>query len=192
MIQVKQNLKVIVFCLNSLPKAIKQVIVKNKEITLCIYPQYLIKVLAFLKFNNNLQFKSLIDICAIDYPEKNKRFEVVYNLLSVFYNLRIRVKVITDELNSLPSATFLFSSSNWLEREIWDLYGIIFEGHADLRRILTDYGFEGHPLRKDFPLTGFIELRYDENKKQIVYEAVELAQEFRYFDAISPWEVVKK
>lgn len=188
----KQNIKIITFCLKILPKAIKNIIVSNKEVTLGIYPEYLVQVLTFLKFNSNLQFKSLIDIAVVDLPEKKYRFEISYNLLSVFYNLRIRVKTYTDEFKSLPSVTQLFSSANWLEREIWDLFGIMFSNHPDLRRILTDYGFEGHPLRKDFPLTGFIELRYDENKKQIVYESIELSQEFRYFDAISPWEVIKK
>ncbi len=187
-----KQLKIINFCLKIIPKAILSAFVRNNEITFRINPTYLIQVVECLKLNTNLQFKSLIHMTAIDWPEKKNRFEVVYHLLSIFYNIRIRLYVRTEEFQSLPSLTGLYNSANWLEREIWDLFGIIFENHPDLRRILTDYGFEGHPLRKDFPLTGFIELRYDENKKQIVYESVELAQEFRYFDAINPWEVIKK
>ena len=134
------------------------------------------------------RFTVLCDICGVDYPDRPQRFEVVYNLLSMRHNQRIRVKVETDEEQPVPSATGVFSSAGWWEREAWDLFGIYFADHPDLRRILTDYGFEGHPLRKDFPLTGYVELRYDEDQKRVVYEPVKLKQEFRSFDFLSPWE----
>jgi len=130
----------------------------------------------------------LIDICGVDYPEKEARFEVVYNLLSIKYNSRIRVKVAVDELTPIDSVTSIYNSAGWYEREVWDLYGVFFSNHPDLRRILTDYGFDGHPLRRDFPLTGHTEVRYDEAEKRIVTEPVELAQEFRVFDFASPWD----
>jgi len=130
----------------------------------------------------------LIDICGVDYPEKEARFEVVYNLLSIKYNSRIRVKVVVDELTPIDSVTSIYNSAGWYEREVWDLYGVFFSNHPDLRRILTDYGFDGHPLRRDFPLTGHTEVRYDEAEKRIVTEPVELAQEFRVFDFASPWD----
>ena len=145
-------------------------------------------VLAFLRDDSNCLFKVLVDVCGVDYPERAERFEVVYNLLSLQHNSRIRVKTTTDEATPVPSAVPVFSSAGWWEREAWDLYGILFSDHPDLRRILTDYGFEGHPLRKDFPLTGYVEVRYDEEQKRVVYEPVKLVQEFRTFDFISPWE----
>ncbi|MGH6662685.1 MAG: NADH-quinone oxidoreductase subunit C [Rhodospirillales bacterium] len=150
------------------------------------------KVLTFLRDNVNCQFKLLVDICGADYPEREQRFEVVYNLLSLTHNNRIRVKVATDEQTPVPSATGVFSAANWFEREAWDLFGIYFSDHPDLRRILTDYGFEGHPLRKDFPLTGYVEVRYDDEQKRVVYEPVKLTQEFRSFDFLSPWEGVQQ
>jgi NADH-quinone oxidoreductase subunit C len=137
---------------------------------------------------NDTDFKQLVDICGVDYPEQDERFEVVYNLLSLKHNLRIRVKVRTDENTPVDSVTSIFSAANWFEREVWDMFGVYFNDHPDLRRILTDYGFEGHPLRKDFPLTGFVELRYDETQKRVVYEPVKLQQDFRNFDFESPWE----
>jgi len=148
----------------------------------------LIKAMTFLRDDAKCLFKLLVDICGVDYPERERRFEVVYNLLSLKHNLRLRVKLATGEDQPVPSLTGLFKTAGWFEREAWDLYGIYFSGHPDLRRILTDYGFEGHPLRKDFPLTGFVEVRYDIEQKRVVYEPVKLRQEFRTFDFQSPWE----
>ena len=136
----------------------------------------------------NCQFKQLMDICGVDYPERPQRFEVVYNLLSLVQNNRVTVKVMLDDNSSIPSVSKVFSSADWWEREIWDLFGIFFSGHPDLRRILTDYGFDGHPLRKDFPLTGFNEVRYSEKEKKVIYEPVKLEQNYRNFDFESPWE----
>lgn len=147
-----------------------------------------LKVLGFLKDNSKCLFKALMDIAGVDYPQREKRFEVVYNLLSLKHNMRIRLKVHIAQDEIMPSVTDLYPSANWWEREVWDLYGIPFGGHPDLRRILTDYGFEGHPLRKDFPLTGFSEVRYDDKKKRVIYEPVMLPQDFRTFDFLSPWE----
>ncbi|MFA5592172.1 MAG: NADH-quinone oxidoreductase subunit C [Micavibrio sp.] len=137
---------------------------------------------------DDFDFKQLVDVCGADYPDRPDRFEVVYNLLSLTKNMRIRVKVLTDENTPVDSVAGIFKSAIWAERETWDLFGIYFNGHPDLRRILTDYGFEGHPLRKDFPLTGYVELRYDEQLRRVVYEPVQLQQDFRAFDFISPWE----
>jgi NADH-quinone oxidoreductase subunit C len=148
----------------------------------------IVGVLKFLRDDVNCQFKILVDLCGVDYPEDEERFCVVYNLLSLTHNFRIRVKIWTAEEEPVPSVTEIFSAANWWEREAWDLYGIYFTDHPDLRRILTDYGFEGHPLRKDFPLTGYVELRYDDEQKRVVYEPVKLTQEFRSFDFLSPWE----
>ena len=162
--------------------------VKNGELTLHVERDQIVKVLAFLRDDPNCQFKQLMDIAGVDYPERERRFDVVYNLLSLTGNMRVRVIVETDEETPVASATELFSSAGWFEREAWDLYGIFFSDHPDLRRILTDYGFEGHPLRKDFPLTGYVEVRYDDEQKRVVYEPVKLTQEFRTFDFLSPWE----
>lgn len=148
----------------------------------------LIKVLTLLRDDQNCQFKQLMDITAVDRPEQPDRLELVYNLLSLKLNQRIRVKLTTDERSPVDSVAGVFSSAIWMEREAWDMFGVFFAGHPDLRRILTDYGFEGHPLRKDFPLTGFKEVRYDEQQKRVVYEPVKLQQEFRHFDFLSPWE----
>ncbi|RCW85458.1 NADH-quinone oxidoreductase subunit C [Phyllobacterium bourgognense] len=148
----------------------------------------LLDTLTFLRDDEQCQFVSLIDISGVDYPSRAERFDVVYHLLSPRRNLRIRVKVATDEDTPVPSATPVYPGADWYERETYDLYGVLFSGHPDLRRILTDYGFEGHPLRKDFPLTGFVEVRYDDEVKRVVYEPVELRQEFRNFDFQSPWE----
>ena len=161
------------------------------ELTVTVRRDDILEVLKVLRDDANCQFKQLVDVCGVDYPEKETRFAVVYNLLSLTHNLRIRIKVWTDEDTPVPSACGLFSSANWWEREVWDLYGIYFSGHPDLRRILTDYGFEGHPLRKDFPLTGYVEMRYDDEQKRVVYEPVKLTQEFRTFDFLSPWEGVQ-
>ncbi len=150
------------------------------------------KVLKFARDDANCLFKILVDICGVDHPDDDPRFEVVYNLLSLVHNMRLRVKVRTDEDEPVPSCVELYSAANWFEREAYDLYGIYFSGHPDLRRLLTDYGFEGHPLRKDFPLTGYVEVRYDDEQKRVVYEPVKLAQEFRSFDFVSPWEGMER
>ncbi len=151
----------------------------------------LISTVLFLKTNDKCRFKQLIDITAVDYPEKEKRFKVVYLLLSHENNLRIVINIAIDEKMTLPSITKIFPSANWMEREVFDMYGIVFKDHPDLRRILTDYGFEGYPLRKDFPLTGFTEVRYSEGKKKVISEPVKLDQEYRDFDFESPWEGTK-
>jgi NADH-quinone oxidoreductase subunit C len=150
----------------------------------------IVAVLTRLHDDPDFLFEQLIDICGVDYPDRPLRFEVVYNLLSVSLNHRIRIKVATDEDTPVPSVVALYPSANWFEREAWDLYGIFFSDHPDLRRILTDYGFDGHPLRKDFPLTGYVELRYDPDLRRVVYEPVKLTQDFRVFDFASPWEAI--
>ena len=148
----------------------------------------IINVLTFLRDDAACGFVCFIDICGVDYPQREKRFDVVYHLLAPYRNRRIRVKVQADEDTAVPSVISVFPSANWYEREAFDLYGVLFSGHPDLRRILTDYGFAGHPLRKDFPLTGYVEVRWDDEVKRVVYEPVKLAQEFRAFDYLSPWE----
>ena len=158
------------------------------ELILWTTSDSLLQLLRFLRDDPRCRFRTLIDICGVDYPERPQRFEVVYNLLSIHNNHRIRVKLAADEATAVPSATGLYSTAGWFEREAWDLFGIFFADHADLRRILTDYGFEGHPMRKDFPLTGYVELRYDEEQKRVDYEKVKLTQDFRSFDFLSPWE----
>ncbi|WP_425066056.1 NADH-quinone oxidoreductase subunit C [Reyranella sp.] len=162
--------------------------VRLGELMLETTPDKVIALLTYLRDDPKCLFKQLIDICGVDWPEREKRFDVVYNLLSLKNNQRIRVKLMTDETSPVPSAASVYSSAGWFERETYDLYGVWFSDHPDLRRILTDYGFEGHPLRKDFPLTGFVELRWDDVQKRVVYEPVKLAQEFRRFDFLSPWE----
>jgi NADH-quinone oxidoreductase subunit C len=161
------------------------------ELTLVVAPSDIVPVLTTLRDDSQCLFEVLIDICGVDYPEREKRFDVVYHLLSPRRNLRIRVKCETDEDTAVPSAVGVFPAANWFEREAYDLYGILFSGHPDLRRILTDYGFQGHPMRKDFPLTGYVEVRYDDAQKRVVYEPVQLTQEFRSFDFESPWEGVE-
>lgn len=158
------------------------------ELVFRVRLESLLEVLTFLRDDANCHFKCLVDLCGVDYPERSERFEVVYNLLSHRHNLRVRVKASTDEDTPVPSVSGLFSSASWFEREAWDLYGIFFAAHPDLRRLLTDYGFEGYPMRKDFPLTGYVEVRYDDEQKRVVYEPVSLTQEFRSFDYLSPWE----
>lgn len=170
--------------------AVKAWSVPAGQLTIEIEAADVLKVLRFLHDDPSCQFWSFIDICGVDYPERKKRFDVVYHLLSPKQNQRIRVKVQADEQTMVPSCVELYPGANWFEREAYDLYGILFTGHPDLRRILTDYGFEGHPLRKDFPLTGFVEVRYDDEQKRVVYEPVRLPQEFRNFDFLSPWEGV--
>ena len=158
------------------------------EQTLTVAREDIVEVLTHLRDDPSCQFVVLIDICGVDYPEREKRFEVVYHLLSPRLNKRIRVKTSTDETTPVASVNDVFPAANWYEREAYDMYGIRFSGHPDLRRLLTDYGFQGYPLRKDFPLTGFVEVRYDDDAKRVVYEPVKLNQEFRNFDFESPWE----
>jgi NADH-quinone oxidoreductase subunit C len=160
----------------------------NGELTVVVGGSHLLKAVKFLRDDPRCQFHNLIDICGVDWPERPMRFDVVYHFQSLTLNHRIRLKVRTDETTAVPSLVGLFGAANWFEREAYDLYGIVFSGHPDLRRILTDYGFSGHPLRKDFPLTGFVEVRYDDEAKRVVYEPVRLTQEFRSFDFLSPWE----
>ncbi len=162
--------------------------VSHGELVVGVRRQGILRVLAFLRDDAKCLFTVLVDICGVDYPDRAERFDVVYNLLSLKHNRRIRLKVTTDEEQPVPSATAYFSGAGWYEREIWDLFGVYFSDHPDLRRILTDYGFEGHPMRRDFPLTGYVEPRYDEVQKRVVYEPVKLKQEFRSFDFLSPWE----
>ncbi len=158
------------------------------ELTLTVARDRIIDVLTALRDDPGCQFECLIDICGVDYPERAERFEVVYHLLSLRKNQRIRVKLSTDEDTPVPSVIEIFPAANWFEREAYDMYGILFSNHPDLRRLLTDYGFQGYPLRKDFPLTGYVEVRYDDEQKRVVYEPVKLNQEFRRFDFESPWE----
>ena len=167
---------------------VKDLYIVGDQLVAIVEKEDIAKLLVFLRDDVNCQFKQLMDICGVDYPERPQRFEVVYNLLSLVHNNRVTVKVMLDDNSSIPSVSKVFSSADWWEREIWDLFGIFFSGHPDLRRILTDYGFDGHPLRKDFPLTGYVEVRYDDAKKRVVYEPVKLTQEYRDFDFLSPWE----
>ena len=179
------------YLLQSLSPGVREVsaeILHGDELVLYVAAKNIQQVLMFLRDDVRCQFKILTDICGADYLDRSQRFEVVYNLLSIKYNNRIRVKVFCGEEDLVPTATTVYSAAGWYEREVWDMYGIYFSGHPDLRRILTDYGFDGHPQRKDFPLTGYVEVRYDETKKRVVYEPVKLPQEFRTFDFTSPWE----
>ncbi len=162
--------------------------VVHGELMVKVRGEHIVKVVTFLRDDPLCLFKVLVDICGADFPERPKRFDVVYNLLSLVHNQRVRIKIQADEQTPVPSITGIHNSANWFEREAWDMYGIMFADHPDLRRLLTDYGFEGHPLRKDFPLTGFVEVRYDEERKRVVYDPVDLPQEFRKFDFLSPWE----
>ncbi|BGP53549.1 hypothetical protein JCM8202_001501 [Rhodotorula sphaerocarpa] len=175
--------------MSSLPKFIQQTSVYKDELTLYVAPSAIEPVMLFLRDHANTQYKSVMDICGADYPARSNRFEIVYHLLSVRHNSRIRVKTYADETSPVPSIAHIYRGADWYEREAWDMYGILFSNHPDLRRILTDYGFEGHPLRKDFPLTGYTEVRYDEEKKRVVSEPLQLSQAFRNFEgATSPWE----
>ena len=158
------------------------------ELAVSIRREAIVDVMRFLKEDAACAFSQLIDVCGVDFPERDERFEVVYNLLSMKHNLRLRLKVATSEGMPVPTVTGVHSGAGWFEREVWDMYGVYFSDHADLRRILTDYGFDGFPQRKDFPLTGYVELRYDEVQKRVVYEPVKLVQDFRNFDFTSPWE----
>jgi NADH-quinone oxidoreductase subunit C len=164
--------------------------ITHGELTFAVARDGIVGVLTLLRDDHRSQFQVLIDICGVDWPARSERFDVVYHLLSPRLNQRIRVKITTDEETPVPSAVDVFPAANWFEREAYDMYGILFSGHPDLRRMLTDYGFRGHPLRKDFPMTGHVEVRYDDERKKVVYEPVKLTQEFRSFDFESPWEGV--
>ena len=162
--------------------------IRHGELMLRVRRDSISRILSFLCNDANCLFQVLVDICGVDYPDRDERFEVVYNLLSLKHNVRIRVKVTTDESIPVPSVSQIYPAAGWFERECWDMYGVFFSEHPDLRRMLTDYGFDGHPLRKDFPLTGYVEVRYDDEQRRVVYEPVKLVQEFRSFDFLSPWE----
>ncbi len=170
------------------PDAVGEARFDRDQATLPVSCDGLIDTLSWLRDEGECAFRQLVDITAVDRPERESRFDVIYNLLSLQQNLRLRVRLQVAEETPVASCFPLFSSALWLEREVWDMYGIWFAGHPDLRRILTDYGFEGHPQRKDFPLTGYVEMRYDENEKRVIYEPVKLTQAFRNFDSLSPWE----
>jgi NADH dehydrogenase (ubiquinone) Fe-S protein 3 len=172
-----------------LPRHIQQFKVYKDQLTLYVPPTSLTTTLLFLKLHQPLQFTQLIDMTAIDYPSKKDRFELVYCLLSIPFNQRIIVKTSANESSGISSCVDIFKGADWMEREVWDMYGVYFKNHPDLRRILTDYGFQGHPLRKDFPLTGFVEVQYDDSKKRVVCEPLELSQAFRMFEYQSPWYV---
>jgi NADH-quinone oxidoreductase subunit C len=172
----------------ALPGAVTEAVVAFDELTVHAEAASIVQVLKVLRDDPRFRFVNFTDIAGADYIEREKRFDVVYHLLSPRHNHRIRIKVQTDEATPVPSVIEIFPAANWYEREAYDFYGILFSGHPDLRRILTDYGFEGYPLRKDFPLTGFVEVRYDDEQKRVVYEPVKLNQEFRNFDFLSPWE----
>ncbi|MEE1613143.1 NADH-quinone oxidoreductase subunit C [Microvirga sp. CF3016] len=173
---------------SSLGEAIESWAIAFDELTIVARREDIVGVATFLRDDPQCRFVCFIDLCGADYPAREKRFDVVYHFLAPHHNRRIRVKVETDEVTPVPSLVGLWPAANWYEREAYDLYGILFSGHPDLRRILTDYGFEGHPLRKDFPLTGYVEVRYDDGQGRVVYEPVKLSQEFRNFDFLSPWE----
>lgn len=162
--------------------------IAHGEVTVEVRAPLIVRVLTMLRDDATTLFSILVDLCGVDYPDREQRFDVVYHLLSMRHNQRLRVKVRTDEATPVPSVTGVYATAGWFEREAWDMYGIMFSDHPDLRRLLTDYGFDGHPLRKDFPLTGYVEVRYDEEEKRVVYEPVKLRQDFRSFDFLSPWE----
>ena len=176
------------YIVKALPGAVTGANVAFGELTLTAEAADITKVMTFLRDDGRCQFWNIIDVCGVDYPGRAKRFDVVYHLLSPKQNARIRVKIQADETTPVASVTPVFPGAVWFERETYDLYGVLFTGHPDLRRLLTDYGFDGHPLRKDFPTSGFVEVRYDDAQKRVVYEPVRLAQEFRQFDFLSPWE----
>ena len=175
----------------ALGSAVRGTRIAYGELTLDVERADIVKVATFLRDDPSCLFTTIIDVCGADYPERLSRFDVVYHLLSMKQNLRIRLKLEVDEVSTVPSICGVFPGANWFEREAYDMYGILFTGHPELRRLLADYGFDGHPLRKDFPLTGFVEVRYDEGAKRVIYEPVRLPQEFRNFDFLSPWEGVE-
>jgi NADH-quinone oxidoreductase subunit C len=167
---------------------VTRVAVEGGELVAHAARDSLLELMTALRDDPRCAFEQMMDLCGVDWPERGERFDVVYNLLSVSLNQRVRVVVTTNETSAVPSVHTVWPAATWWEREAWDLFGIVFSGQPDMRRILTDYGFEGHPLRKDFPLTGYVEVRYDEERKQVVYEPVQLTQDFRSFDFLSPWE----
>nr|WP_090739652.1 NADH-quinone oxidoreductase subunit C [Paracoccus tibetensis] len=173
------------------PDTVADAAVRNGDLTITATQNGIIDLIEFLRSDGSCRFSTLVDITAVDYPARAQRFDVVYHLLSMYQNQRIRVKVAIREDEMMPSLTGIFPSANWFEREVFDMFGILFTGHPDMRRILTDYGFTGHPLRKDFPTTGYVEVRYDEAEKRVIYEPVKLVQEYRQFDFLSPWEGAK-
>lgn len=175
----------------ALPNEVIGFDVISGELTIRVRADQIVRVLKFLRDDSQCQFKQLIDICGVDYPQREARFDVVYHLLSLKHNQRVRVKVAIEEEATVPSATGVFNAAGWFERECWDMYGVMFSDHPDLRRLLTDYGFQGFPLRKDFPMTGYVEVRYSDEHKRVVYEPVSLTQDFRSFDFMSPWEGAK-
>ncbi len=179
------------YLIDSIPQYLKKVEFSKNELSIYCNPRDIPFLIKYCKNHYNCKFLQLVDICGVDYLHKKKRFTVIYNLLSISFNFRIKIKTSVDELTPIPSVGNLFYSSSWLEREVWDMFGIFFSKHADLRRILTDYGFEGFPFRKDFPQIGFLEVRYDDKQKHVLYEPVEIAQEYRLFDFTSPWLQVK-
>jgi NADH-quinone oxidoreductase subunit C len=172
----------------ALPDAVTEHAVAFDQLTLGVHADKIVDVVRFLRDDPGCRFVSFTDVTAVDYPGREKRFEVIYHLLSPTLNTRIRLRVAADETTQVPSIIEVFPGTDWFERECYDLYGVIFTGHPDMRRLLTDYGFDGHPLRKDSPLTGFVEVRYDDQEKRVLYEPVRLNQEFRNFDFLSPWE----
>jgi len=176
------------------PKIIKNINIRNNYVTITVSKKYLLLVLSYLNLHTNSRFKSMSDLTAVDYLKSNGRYKLVYLILSHKYNSRLEINTYVDDIDTISSVTSLYSGANWLEREVWDMFGIFFVNHPDLRRILTDYGFESFPLRKDFPLSGYTEVRYDDGEKRIVIEPLELSQEFRNFNFLSPWEnsIVRK
>jgi len=182
------NLYLINAILNNFPNSVTSIVQSNGNMYISVKNNDLFKISFFLNKHTNLQFKQLMDLWGVDYLGRNLRFGVLYNFLSVKYNVRIILKTHIKQDTGLMSLSSIYNSANWLEREVWDMYGIFFFNHSDLRRILTDYGFEGFPLRKDFPLSGYTEVRYDDEQKRVVLEPIEVTQEFRYFDFTSPWE----
>jgi len=174
-----------------IPKFIEKSVISKEEVTIYTTPEHIVPLLTFLKKYTNSQYEMLLDITAVDYPEREKRFEVVYMLSSIKYNTRLIVKISVDEVTPVPTIENVYPNAGWYERETWDMFGIYFQENKDLRRILTDYGFEGYPLRKDFPLSGFVEVRYDDTQRRVVVEPLEMTQEFRLFDFSSPWEKLK-
>ena len=173
------------------PDCVLEYAVKFDELNIDVSPSNIVGFVDFLKSDRNCRFSTLVDITAVDYPGREKRFDVVYHLLSMYQNQRLRLRMSVSEEDMVASIVDVHPSANWFEREVFDMFGILFSGHPDLRRLLTDYGFRGHPLRKDFPTTGYTELRYDEAEKRVVYEPVSLVQEYRQFDFMSPWEGAK-
>ncbi|MBM3514019.1 MAG: NADH-quinone oxidoreductase subunit C [Alphaproteobacteria bacterium] len=180
------------YVMAALPNDVVSHELRAGELSIRVQRASIVKVLTFLRDDSNCQFTQLSDLCGVDYPDQDERFEIVYHLLSMRQNQRVRIKLTTDEDTPVPSASGVHLCAGWLEREVWDMYGVFFSDHPDLRRILTDYGFDGHPLRKDFPLTGYVEVRYDEGQKRVIYEPVKLTQDFRNFDFLSPWEGIQR